>query len=454
LELASHEIHGEWFGLRIFHGATPSRNKSPTRIHTRFHMKRVLTTGIVCILYISISVAQPAPRIPKAVFIIVDGIPADVIEKLNLPTLTAIAEQGGFTRAYVGGEKGGYSETPTISAVGYNSLITGTWVNKHNVWDNDIREPNYNYWNIFRIAETHNPALKTAIFSTWLDNRTKLVGETLPAAGNIRLDYSFDGFELDTVRFPHDNMSHYIHEIDEVVSDEAARYIRQNGPDLSWVYLEYTDDMGHRYGDSDPYYDAIRTADTQIGKIWSAIRQRTEKFPEDWLIVVTTDHGRDAKTGKGHGGQSDRERLGWITTNSAMLNARFHQQPGIVDIMPSICNHLQIPIPEKVRREIDGIPFIGKISASDLTAKKDGNDIVLEWKALTSEKKEIAEIFLARANYFKQGGDDKWEKVGEVNVTAKTFRINLNGRSSEFYKILVKSSGNYMNTWVIPKTVP
>src|SRR5215217_4057533 len=84
-------------------------------------------------------------RINKAVFIIVDGIPADVIEKIKKPALDEIARAGGYTRAYVGGEKGQYSETPTISAVGYNSLLTGTWVNKHNVFDNDIKDPNYHY---------------------------------------------------------------------------------------------------------------------------------------------------------------------------------------------------------------------------------------------------------------------------------------------------------------------
>src|SRR6187399_3463114 len=118
-------------------------------------------------LFFAVAINLFAQKTPKAIFIIADGIPADVIERIDPPSLKAISKQGGYARAYVGGEKDDYSQTPTISAVGYNSLLTGTWANKHNVWDNDIAAPNYNYHNIFRIYNDYDSTKKIAIFSTW-----------------------------------------------------------------------------------------------------------------------------------------------------------------------------------------------------------------------------------------------------------------------------------------------
>lgn len=297
-------------------------------------------------------------RTTKVVFLIIDGIPADVIEKIQTPFLDDISGQRGYTRAYVGGEIGGKSESPTVSSVGYQSLLTGTWANKHNVWTNGIKAPNYAYWDIFRIAKHHNPALETAVFSTWQDNRTKLIGDGLKQAGGTKLDYHFDGFELDTERFPHDLMSNYIRDIDELVANEAARYIKTQGPDISWVYLQHTDDIGHRFGDSDRQAAAVKLMDTRVGAIWTAVTERQQMHQEDWLVIVTTDHGRDVETGRHHGGQSDRERTTWIATNSRRLNEHFGNAPAIVDILPSIVTYLGLTMPVEIRQELDGKSFI------------------------------------------------------------------------------------------------
>ena len=295
---------------------------------------------------------------PKAVFILLDGIPADLVESVSTPFFDEIAKDGGYARAYVGGQAGGASESPTVSAVGYNSLLTGTWANKHRVYSNQIRSPDYRYWDIFRLVKQHDPDLNTALFSTWEDNRTKLLGHGRPEAGGDKLDYYFDGFENDEQRFPHDEAREYIKQIDDLVSREAARYLAQHGPDLSWVYLEFTDDIGHLYGDGDEMAAAITLMDTNVGRIWRSVQARQQAEDEDWLVLITTDHGRDALTGKSHGGQTDRERTIWIATNSTALNEHFRNLPGIVDILPSILTHLEIAVPQAVSAQFDGKSFI------------------------------------------------------------------------------------------------
>jgi predicted AlkP superfamily pyrophosphatase or phosphodiesterase len=302
--------------------------------------------------------AQESAKTPKAIFVIVDGIPADVLERTDTPHMDDLAGDHGYTRSYVGGEIGGPTESPTVSAVGYNSLLTGTWANKHNVYDNDINEPDYQYWDIFRIAKAHDASLQTALFSTWLENRTRLVGDGLEAAGGYKLDYHFDGFEHDTERFPHDALRAYIRNIDELVSNETARYIEEHGPDLSWVYLEFTDDVGHALGDSPEQEEAVTIMDGNVGKIWDAVKRRQATHNEDWLMIVTTDHGRDAVTGKDHGGQTERERTTWIVTNSNRLNDRFADSPAVVDILPSIVQHLGLDMPSAIRAQLDGQSFI------------------------------------------------------------------------------------------------
>ncbi|HAJ81357.1 MAG: nucleotide pyrophosphatase [Zunongwangia sp.] len=384
----------------------------------------------------------------KLVFIIVDGIAADMIPKTSTPNLDAISLKGDFSEAYVGGGKGTYSETPTISAVGYNSLLTGVWVNKHNVYGNEIKQPNYNYPSIFRLFTNDFPEKQTAIFSTWEDNRTKLLGENLVGTNFLKIDYAFDGFEKDTLNFPHDPYREYIKNIDKKVAYQAAEYIQNEAPDLTWVYLEFSDDMGHGYGDSPQLYNAITFEDELIGKIYEAIKYRESNFNEDWLFIVTTDHGRTAKDGKHHGGQSDRERSTWIAMNKKG-NSYFKEQiPGIVDILPTMISFLELYPETSVKEELDGVSLLGMVDAVGLSANLYGATLKLNWKAL-SDTDTPAKFYVARTNKVKYGAKDEYELLGSAKIKNGTAEFNI-GKKADIYKILMETPNHRLNTWITP----
>jgi len=388
------------------------------------------------------------PQQKKVVFIILDGIPASELERVDTPNLDEIALIGGYARAFTGGKRDGYSQTPTISAVGYNSLLTGTWANKHNVWGNGIESPNYNYWTIFRFLKETRPDARTAIFSTWQDNRTKLLGENLPETNSLMLDRYYDGLELDTLTYPHDEEHYFIRDIDEKVANEAANYLRHEGPDLTWVYLQFTDDMGHKFGKSPEMDEAIRLADAQVGKIWETVQYRQKEFGEDWLIWITTDHGRKEPEGKDHGGQSDAEREIWMVSNSKNLNDRFHSgQAAMVDILPSFLRFYNLVVTEERENELDGVSLIGPNSISDVELVRKGKMRILTWNSV--DKSGKVKISWSPTDNFSKGGNDMYMLLEEVESSSGQVEIPRWISKKKFFKILIEGEKNALNVWKV-----
>lgn len=410
--------------------------------------RRISLLLAVSVLLIACQPEDPSnPPVRKALFVIVDGIPADVVERVSTPWIDSIASDGGYTRAYTGGHVGEYSETPTISAVCYANLITGVWVNKHNVWNNSIDAPNYHYPTVFWYLKNHFPDKKIGLFSTWEDNRTKLVGEGKSETGNINVDFHADGYELDTINYPHDPASHYIHQIDERVSEEASQAIRGEAPDLSWVYLQYTDDVGHRHGDSPQMDSAVVVADTQVGRLWEAVKYREANFDEEWLVYIITDHGRD-DLGYHHGGQSPRERGIWISTNDKNLNTYFQKhEPALVDVMPTVLRFLDVEVPQAYRFEWDGVPLSGKISHIFQEATLQGDSLVLEWEALNTEGD--LSVWLATTNEHAAGGTDTYHPLLEIPISTGRASVDISEYPADFYKVVLESEDHATNRWVL-----
>lgn len=438
--------------LSLFYDYSTQIKSSNNSMNLKHLLSTFLFLPVLIVVFISGCTTQNQDSEPKAkaVYVLLDGISADILEEINTPNLDKIVAEGGYSRATTGGMANGYSESPTASAIGYNNVITGTWANKHNVYDNNIDNPNYEYWSLYRLIETVRPELKTAIYSSWTDNRTKLIGEGLEETDDFSIDFVRDGYDLDTLSFAHD--SAWVRDVDQKVTLEAAKSIKNDAPDFSWVYLWYPDATGHAFGDTEEYFESIRNADKQLGEIWNAVQAREQEFNENWLIIVTTDHGRALPDGKSHGKQTERERTVWFATNANDLNEYFlNGKLKHVDLYPTVARHLGVTIPEDVERELDGVPFEGPISLSNLRAFiNHNNELSLKWKSWQSDGE--VEVKLATTNKHQNGFSDEYTSAGMANLTDERASIDLNQvlvSIPDTLKVIVEGQNNQHTAWVV-----
>ena len=405
-------------------------------------------TNILIIAAMAAMICLPVQsKTRKALYVIMDGVSREFLHQTRPATIFDIASTGSYADAYAGGEVGALSQSPTISAIGYTNILTGTWMNKHNVQGNSNIKTNYNYWSLFRIAKAQQRDVKTALFSSWADNRTLLIGEGRPETNNVRVDYAYDGYDLDTLHFPRKPRELQIYDIDSVVIGNAAKCVREKAPDLSWVYLWYTDDAFHITGYSTFSEDYLKREDRMLRQIWDAIKYREKNFDEEWLLIVTTDHGRE-EHGFNHGGQSAGERGVWMVSNRRDMNAEWGSNSlSQVDINPSICRYLGFTVPRDVEWEQDGIPFFGNADICNLTTTGFDNKVILKWQTLTSTT-DNAEVYVSTTNNYRDGGKDTWQRVGTTKASNCTYTVDLGALpKSKLYKFVVVTPSNHITRW-------
>ncbi|MBQ2045300.1 MAG: alkaline phosphatase family protein, partial [Bacteroidaceae bacterium] len=255
----------------------------------------------------------------------------------------------------------------------------------------------------------------------------------------------FDGYDIDEKAFPKRKHDLHIFEIDSFVCERAAECITKEAPDLNWVYLWYTDDAYHLFGDgtfSDKY---VHKTDSVIAKLWEAVKYREQNHNEEWMVIILTDHGRD-EMGYGHGGQSDRARAIWMSTNIKEVNGQF-AEPYLshADVNPTICKFMGFEVPRDVAFESDGSSFYGPRDIYALESRNYDNKVVLSWKV--DQGKGTARVFMASENNFAKGQPDDWKEVATVPVTDGGCTVDLGAVDSDFYKFAVQTENTVLNLW-------
>ena len=132
---------------------------------------------------------------------------------------------------------------------------------------------------------------------------------------------------------------------DAEVVKSACELLRDKNPDILFVHLDDVDGAGHSHGFDAKlprYLDAIETVDRQVGELLQTVKNRKTFAKEDWLIVVSTDHGGK---GKGHGGNTPDERtIFLIVSGKSTARGVINPPPDIVDVCPTVLTHLGVAI--------------------------------------------------------------------------------------------------------------
>ena len=213
---------------------------------------------------------------PMALLIMVDGMRADAVGTQYMPNLARLRNgtwASGYYTAWSldGGVVDSTSLRKTIPSSGPNhaSIATGVTPQKHGVTSNDNTGSGnfatYPTW-LKRVVDAKPGA--TAVFAyTWAND-----ADMGPADGVIFLAGTDEGN----------------------ATAVSSRLAAADAPDATMFFIDGPDAAGHAtsfFPMSAEYKSALATADGYIGQCLAAITGRATFAQEDWLVIVTSDHG-------------------------------------------------------------------------------------------------------------------------------------------------------------------
>ncbi|HZZ78381.1 MAG TPA: alkaline phosphatase family protein [Gemmataceae bacterium] len=259
-----------------------------------------------------------SPEAPKKKVLIIglDGCRPDALKKARTPNLNELIRNGAFSDK-------AQTSAQTISGAGWSSMLCGVWPDKHKVPGNDFKANNYKeYPHFFCRLKEAQPKANTVSISHWA-----------PINKHIVMD-------CDLVSSPKTGAA---------VAEEACDVLRNKNPDVVFTHIDDIDGAGHKFGfspDVPQYIQEIEKADILIGVMLKAMRNRKTYAQEDWLVLVSTDHGG---SGKAHGKNIPEHRTIFLIVSgpSAMQGATIEPAPGVVDVAVTALVHLGVPVHEK-----------------------------------------------------------------------------------------------------------
>lgn len=241
----------------------------------------------------------------KAIVIGYDGCRADALtltEDRYSGINKMLSDGASLNYVYCGGVN--YPEVntqDTSTAPGWCSLLTGEWADKTGITGNGITKSLEYKTLMTSLVETD--VIDSANFITIWE-------------GHFTDDNSTYKLEKEYCEENELNVNFTLCSNNTKSANTAIADIEQaDCSDFIFAIYEGTDAAGHAFGFStnNPIYKAgYKVNDVLAYKTIAAIEERETYESEDWLIIITSDHG-GFKTG--HGGPSIQERMVFIITN-------------------------------------------------------------------------------------------------------------------------------------------
>ncbi|MCF3122541.1 alkaline phosphatase family protein [Streptomyces arenae] len=263
-------------------------------------------------------VARAAAKTPKVLVIGLDGALLNRIKDADTPTLKGLMGAGLTAPSAL------YAQplAPTSSGPGWSTLITGVWPDKHKVVNNEFTGHQLaKYPDFMTRIEAAKPSLRTYAVASW----APITDIVFSAKVDARVSTPSAEYDAGT-------------------TSRAVAEVANGNPDAVFVQLDNVDHAGHESGAaSQAYLDALHGVDTQVGQILAAVTSRATYGSEDWLVMITADHGHtDAG---GHGGSSWAERQTFmIATGGTVTPGSVRHDVRMPDIAASALAHLGVAV--------------------------------------------------------------------------------------------------------------
>ncbi len=221
--------------------------------------------------------------VKKVLLINIDAAPGSEVKAVMPATIASLLPNSKYSWT-------GLSDLRTNDATTWASMATGVNIGKHQITDatfQPTRDPN-------------NPSISASFYPTFFFRILQLrpLYKTLSISSWSALNSNL--------------MIHSDAQItpanDKAVKDSAVVHLQNDNQILTVVDFREVEAAGLNSGFSatnPEFANALKTTDGYIGELLAALKKRKSYNKENWLIIITSNHGA---TGKTFGGSSDPER--------------------------------------------------------------------------------------------------------------------------------------------------